>query len=79
MKGLRTAILLLLSSLSISCFAQDEPEKATAIINFPSNFFNRIQSKTTSLDGQLQLLQPKMQDADQVKEYSANENSKYPR
>jgi hypothetical protein len=34
MKRLRTAILLLLSSLSISCFAQDEPEKATAIINF---------------------------------------------
>ena len=53
MKGLRTAILLLLSSLSISCFAQDEPEKATANINFPSKFFNRIQSKTASLDAQL--------------------------
>ncbi|HVW63111.1 MAG TPA: hypothetical protein VHC48_23835, partial [Puia sp.] len=49
----RTAILLLLCFLSFSCFAQDQPDKVTAIINFPSKFFSRIQSKTASLNDQL--------------------------
>ncbi|MBN9383834.1 MAG: hypothetical protein J0H74_23965 [Chitinophagaceae bacterium] len=53
MKGPQTAILLLLCSLSFSCFAQDQPDKGNAILNLPSKFFNRIQRKTASLDEQL--------------------------
>jgi uncharacterized membrane-anchored protein YhcB (DUF1043 family) len=53
MKGSRGAILLLLFCLSYSCYAQDEPDKATDILNFPSGFFGRIQRKTASLDEQL--------------------------
>ncbi len=52
MKGHQTAILLLCCTLSLSCFAQ-QPDKATAIIDVPSKFFNRIQHKTASLDVQL--------------------------
>ncbi|MBN9385775.1 MAG: hypothetical protein J0H74_33780 [Chitinophagaceae bacterium] len=53
MKVLQGAILLLLYSISYTCFAQDQPDKATAIINFPSKFFSRVQSKTAMLDAQL--------------------------
>jgi len=53
MKGPQTAILLLCCTLTLSCFAQDQPDKATAIIDFPSKFFHRIQNKTSSLDEQL--------------------------
>jgi len=53
MKGPQTAILLLLCSLSYCCYAQDQPDKATAAINFPSRFFSRLQHKTASLDEQL--------------------------
>jgi hypothetical protein len=53
MKGTRTAILLLLCSLSYSCYAQGQPDKITGTIDFPSKFFSRIQSKTASLDVQL--------------------------
>ena len=53
MKGPQTAILLLLYCLSYSCYAQDQPDKATGIINFPSRLFSRIQSKTAGLDDQL--------------------------
>lgn len=49
----RTAILLLFCTIAFSSFAQDQPDKATAVINFPSKFFSRIQSKTASLDDQL--------------------------
>jgi hypothetical protein len=53
MKGPQTAILLLLCCLSYPCFAQDQPDKATAIINLPSKFLHRIQRKTANLDEQL--------------------------
>lgn len=53
MKGSQTAILLLLCMLTLSCFAQDQPDKATAVIDLPSKFFNRIQHKTATLDEQL--------------------------
>lgn len=53
MKGPQTATLLLFCTLTLSCFAQDQPDKATAIINFPSKFFSRIGHKTASLDEQL--------------------------
>jgi len=53
MKGPQTAILLLLFYLSYPCFAQDQPDKATAIINLPSKFFHLIQRKASNLDEQL--------------------------
>jgi len=53
MKGPQTAILLLCCTLTFACYAQDLPDKATAIINLPSNFFHRIQNKTASLNEQL--------------------------
>ncbi|MBN9386146.1 MAG: hypothetical protein J0H74_35640 [Chitinophagaceae bacterium] len=53
MKGHQTAILLLCCILTLSCFAQDQPDKVTAIINLPSKFFNRVQHKTANLDAQL--------------------------
>jgi hypothetical protein len=53
MKGPQTAILLLSCYLSYSCYAQGLPGKATAIANFPSRLFHRIQSKTATLDEQL--------------------------
>jgi len=53
MKGRQGAILLLLYCLSYSCYAQDQPDKASGILNFPSRFFSRIQDKTASLDEQL--------------------------
>jgi len=53
MKGPRSAILLLLTCLSYSCYAQDQPDKAGGIINFPSRLFSKIQGKTAQLDQQL--------------------------
>ncbi|MBN9379115.1 MAG: hypothetical protein J0H74_00030 [Chitinophagaceae bacterium] len=53
MKGPQTAILLLCCILTLSCFAQDQPDKATAIIDLSSKFFNRVQHKTAQLDEQL--------------------------
>lgn len=49
----RTAFFLLLTILSYACIAQDQPDKADAVINFPSRFFSRIQQKTAGLDEQL--------------------------
>src|SRR5689334_1664788 len=34
-------------------YAQDRPDKATSIIDFPSKFFQHIHSKTARLDEQL--------------------------
>jgi uncharacterized membrane-anchored protein YhcB (DUF1043 family) len=53
MKGPLAAILLLCCYLSYPCFAQDQPDKSTGVLNLPSRFFSRIQSKTTSLNEQL--------------------------
>ncbi|MBN9382147.1 MAG: hypothetical protein J0H74_15370 [Chitinophagaceae bacterium] len=91
MKGPQTAILLLLCTLTLSCFAQDQPGGATAIINSPSKFFNQQRrcllgrqsvmqrflknspatqaAKALASLRQLQSLQAKTQDADQVREY----------
>jgi hypothetical protein len=44
---------LLFCTLYFYSRAQDAPDKATAVINVPSKFFSRIQSKTASLDDQL--------------------------
>lgn len=44
---------MLLTILSYACIAQDQPDKADAVINFPSRFFSRIQQKTAGLDEQL--------------------------
>jgi len=44
---------LLFCYLSYPCFAQDQLDKTTVAINFPSKFFSRIQNKTASLDEQL--------------------------
>jgi hypothetical protein len=49
----RVAILWLLINLSFSSYAQDQPDKTEAILNFPSRFFNRMQNKTAKLDDQL--------------------------
>jgi len=53
MKGIQSAILLLLNSLCFACYAQDPPDKAMAVIDLPSRFFHGIQSKTADLDEQL--------------------------
>jgi hypothetical protein len=53
MKGPQGAVLLLLYCLSHSCYAQEQPDRAGGIVNFPSRFFSQIQNKTTNLDGQL--------------------------
>ncbi|HEY4206734.1 MAG TPA: hypothetical protein VGM31_07980 [Puia sp.] len=53
MLAARAAFLLLLSTLSYACFAQEEPDKADAVVNFPSHFFSRIEKKTANLDEQL--------------------------
>jgi len=53
MKVLWTAILLLFTCLSYSCYAQDQSAGTPDIVHFPSRFFQRIQSKTASLDQQL--------------------------
>ena len=47
------AIIWLLVYLSYSCCAQDQPDKAGDVLNFPSRFFSRIQNKTAILDEQL--------------------------
>jgi hypothetical protein len=49
----RAVFLLLLTILSYACAAQEQSDKADAVLNFPSRFFNRIQQKTASLDNQL--------------------------
>src|SRR5258707_1256426 len=53
MQGPRAAILLLLTFLSYASFAQDQPDKATGVLTFPSRLFHKIQNKTASLDDQL--------------------------
>jgi len=53
MQGPRSAILLLLLYISYSSYAQDQPDKATAVTNFPSRFFNKIEHRITGLDDQL--------------------------
>src|SRR5260221_12146943 len=53
MQGSRVAMLLLLIFLSYASYAQDQPDKAAGILNFPSRLFSKIQNKTTSLDDQL--------------------------
>jgi len=53
MKGPQTAILLLCCTLTLSCYAQDQPDRTTTIIELPSKFFRHIQGKTASLDEQL--------------------------
>jgi FMN phosphatase YigB (HAD superfamily) len=53
MQGSRSAILLLLICISHSAYAQAQPDKAAAITNFPSRFFNKIEHRITSLDDQL--------------------------
>src|SRR5690242_1545877 len=49
----RVAFLLLLTISSYACTAQEQPDKADAVINFPSRCFNRIRQKTAGLDNQL--------------------------
>jgi len=49
----RTAFFLLFTILSYACVAQDQPDKADALLNLPSRFFSRIQHKTSGLDEQL--------------------------
>ena len=49
----RAAFLLLLTILSYACIAQDQPDKAETVLNFPSRFLSRIQHKTAGLDEQL--------------------------
>ena len=49
----RAVFLLLLILLSYACTAQEQSDKADAVINFPSRFFSRIQQKTVRLDNQL--------------------------
>jgi len=51
----RVVFLLLLTILSYTCVAQEQPDKAEVVLNFPSRFFSRIQHKTASLDEQLSL------------------------
>jgi hypothetical protein len=46
-------MLLLFTILSYACLAQDQPDKADAVLNFPSKIFSRIEHKTASLDEQL--------------------------
>ncbi|MDO6433304.1 hypothetical protein Q4E93_22020 [Flavitalea sp. BT771] len=53
MQGPRSAILLLLMSISYCCRAQDNPDRATAITNFPSRFFSRMEHKIAGMDDQL--------------------------
>ena len=53
MRCFRGACLLALFLLSYCCHAQEQPDKVTGILNFPSRFFSRIQNKTASLDEQL--------------------------
>jgi len=53
MQGPRSAILLLLICISHCCRAQDLPDKATVITNFPSRFFSKIEHRITNLDEQL--------------------------
>jgi len=49
----RAACLLLLTIQSYACVAQDQLDKADAVLNFPSRFFSKIQHKTAGLDEQL--------------------------
>jgi len=51
MRGFQGAMLLLLTSLSIVCCAQDQPDQGA--LHISSRFFSKIQSKTSSLDDQL--------------------------
>jgi uncharacterized membrane-anchored protein YhcB (DUF1043 family) len=44
---------LLLIFISYSSYAQDQPDKATAVTNFPSRFFSKIEHRITGLDDQL--------------------------
>jgi len=44
---------LLLIFISYSSYAQDQPDKAAAITNLPSRYFNKIERTITSLDDQL--------------------------
>jgi len=53
MIALRTAILLLFTCLSYSCYAQDKPTDTSVSAHFFPRFFRRIQSRTASLDQQL--------------------------
>ena len=53
MQGPRSAILLLLLIISYCAYAQDQPDKAAAVTNFPSRFFSKIENKIAGLDDQL--------------------------
>ncbi|MDO6433269.1 hypothetical protein Q4E93_21845 [Flavitalea sp. BT771] len=53
MQGPRSAILLLLFFISYSSYAQDLPDKAAAVTNFPSHFFSKIENRIAGLDDQL--------------------------
>ena len=55
MKYLVIGMLLSCYLLPLATFAQDETGTSTTdkVINFPSKFFSRIQSKTTDLNKQL--------------------------
>jgi hypothetical protein len=44
---------LLLLCISYSSYAQDQPDKAAAVANFPSRFFSKIESRISDLDDQL--------------------------
>src|SRR5690349_7933548 len=53
MRGIQSAILLLLNSLFFTCYAQGQPDKDVAVIELPSRFFNRVQNKTADMGEQL--------------------------
>jgi len=44
---------LLLISITFACSAQDQPDRAAAISNFPSRFFDKIEHRISNLDDQL--------------------------